>query len=105
MCVLHEENENRYLLWGFTYLLLLFVVVLLLNMLIAMFSRSFDMMVRAPPPRLAADCGPDACASAACALAVCAHCMLSPAVSNLLAASSRPAAVRFDDDSRADALC
>merc|ERR1719198_1637293 len=44
MCVLHEANENRYLLWLFTYLLLLFVVVLLLNMLIAMFSRSFDMM-------------------------------------------------------------
>eukprot|EP00966_Prymnesium_polylepis_P182911 4238333-Prymnesium_polylepis.1 len=44
MCVLHEENENRYLLWFFTYLLLCFVVVLLLNMLIAMFSRSFDMM-------------------------------------------------------------
>ena len=44
MCVLHEDNENRYLLWTFTYLLLLFVVVLLLNMLIAMFSRSFDLM-------------------------------------------------------------
>ena len=44
MCVLHEENSNRYLLWLFTYLMLLFVVVLLLNMLIAMFSRSFDMM-------------------------------------------------------------
>jgi len=44
MCVLHEQNENRYLLWFFTYLLLCFVVVLLLNMLIAMFSRSFDMM-------------------------------------------------------------
>ena len=44
MCVLHENNENRLLLWFFTYLLLLFVVVLLLNMLIAMFSRSFDMM-------------------------------------------------------------
>lgn len=44
MCVLHEENENRYLLWVFTYLVLLFVVVLLLNMLIAMFSRSFDLM-------------------------------------------------------------
>jgi hypothetical protein len=44
MCVLHEENENRYLLWTFVFLLLLFVVVLLLNMLIAMFSRSFDLM-------------------------------------------------------------
>ena len=44
MCVLHEANANRYLLWFFVYLLLLFVVVLLLNMLIAMFSRSFDMM-------------------------------------------------------------
>lgn len=44
MCVLHEQNQNRYLLWTFTYLLLLFVVVLLLNMLIAMFSRSFDLM-------------------------------------------------------------
>ena len=44
MCVLHEANSNRYLLWLFTYLLLLFVVVLLLNMLIAMFSRSFDLM-------------------------------------------------------------
>ena len=44
MCVLHEKNENRYLLWTFVYLLLLFVVVLLLNMLIAMFSRSFNLM-------------------------------------------------------------
>ena len=44
MCVLHEQNENRYLLWLFTYCFLIFVVVLLLNMLIAMFSRSFDMM-------------------------------------------------------------
>lgn len=49
MCVLHEENENRYLLWTFVYLLLLFVVVLLLNMLIAMFSRSFDLMYDSMP--------------------------------------------------------
>lgn len=44
MCVLHDGNEHRYFLWLFTYLFLLFVVVLLLNMLIAMFTRTFDLM-------------------------------------------------------------
>mmetsp|Transcript_15337 Transcript_15337/g.25595 ORF Transcript_15337/g.25595 Transcript_15337/m.25595 type:complete len:417 (+) Transcript_15337:1-1251(+) len=44
LCVLHEANENRYLMWLFTYLFHCFVIVLLVNMLIAMFSRSFDLM-------------------------------------------------------------
>lgn len=34
MCVLHDGNEHRALLWIFLYLFLVFVVVLLLNMLI-----------------------------------------------------------------------
>ncbi|KAL1496837.1 hypothetical protein AB1Y20_014423 [Prymnesium parvum] len=44
MCVLYEGHSHNVFLWGFTYMFFIFVVVLCLNMLIAMFSRSFDMM-------------------------------------------------------------
>ncbi|KAL1519631.1 hypothetical protein AB1Y20_023142 [Prymnesium parvum] len=43
LCSLHD-NELWSLAWVFTYLFLLFVCVLLLNMMIAMFTRSFDVV-------------------------------------------------------------
>ena len=43
LCVLHED-PSWFLAWLYVYLFLLVVVVLLLNMLIAMFSRTFEII-------------------------------------------------------------